>query len=245
MKKFLSILLCSLLIVPLSGCSNKILEVYPEIEQDFDKSDFDTLTELSEDYSLSYEELKENYAVSLLPDFKKSVEDNDLGVVTLDNIFSDNEYSYVVYSVEKEMEWGNPTANLTFKIDKENNINTIEYTDNRYPYDDEIINIIEGNNIDDERGHNTYELLSSEHSIENNIYQHGNNNEKYYYLPLNDDTIQIYANENDIPEGYVSSNDYWDNTIRKADKDLDKLKNNIDDVEDAFNTMDDAMRASN
>lgn len=242
MKKFLSILLCSLLVIPLSGCSNKLLEVYPEIEQDFDKSDYDALTELSKDYSLSYEEIKENYAVSLLPDFKKSVEDNDLGVVTLENIFSDNEYSYVIYSVEKEMDWGNPTANLTFKIDKENNINSIEYAEDDYFYGYDILNVVEGNKPDNDSVYNIYKSMNRDMYIENKIYKESEN---FYYTPSGNGRIILYTNIDDIPDEYVSFSKYSSEYDFQAEKDLENLRDNIQDVEDAFNTMDDAMKASN
>lgn len=244
MKKILSILLCSLLIFPLSGCSNKLIEAYPEIEDDFNKKDYDKLAELSNEYSLSYDELKEKFATELTSGFKSKVEDNDLGAVTLDKISSSDDKTVVKYSVTKERDWGTTGFSLTYNFDKNNSIKSIEYKENKYNFDGEIFNILEGNNIDDTRGDNIYSSVSDEKQLENNIYIHSSV-DNYYYLPQENNIITLYANKEDLPEKYISQEEYFDGVIRQADKDLKKMRDHVGEVEGAFGVMDDAMRESN
>ena len=242
MKKILSILLCSLLIVPLSGCSNKLIDTYPEIEKDFNKKDYDKLAELSDEYSLSYDELKEKFATELTSDFKSKIEDNDLGTVTLDEISSNEDATTIKYTIEKEMQFGNTSANIDFEFDNENNINNITYKGDKYVYDDEIINIIEGNKIDDDLGEKIASSMERGINHDNKVYKES---EKFYYIHQDDDSVKIFSNKDDIPEDYISMQQYGDEVIRQADKDLQELRDNVTDVEEAFGIMDDAMRESN
>lgn len=241
MKKFLSILLCSLLIVPLSGCSNKLIETYPEIEEDFNKKDYDKLAELSDEYSLSYDELKEKFATELTSDFKSKIEDNDLGTVTLDEISSNEDATTIQYSIKKEMQFGDTSANISFAFDNENNLINIEYKDNDYRYGGELINIIEGKEPDNDLGDKIMSSMKRGINYDNKVYKESDN---FYYIHQ-DDSIKIFSNLEDIPEDYVSMYEYGENMERETEKDMQELRDNVKDVEEAFDTMDNAMKESN
>lgn len=242
MKKILSILLCSLLIVPLSGCSNKLIEAYPKIKEDFNEKDYDKLAELSDECSLSYDELKEKFATELTSDFKSKIEDNDLGTVILDEISSNEDATTIKYTIEKEMQFGNTSANIDFEFDSENNINNITYKGDKYVYDDEFINIIEEKDLDDNLGKNIMRSMERGINHDNKVY---NESEKFYYIHQDDDSIKIFSNLDDVPKEYVSIYEYGENMQRETEEDMQELRDNIKNVEEAFGIMDDAMRESN
>ena len=242
MKKFLCIFLCAMLIVPLSGCSNKLIETYPEIEEDFNKKDYDKLTELSDEYSLSYDDLKEKFATELTSDFKSKVEENDLGTVTMDKISSKEDTTTIQYSIEKEMQFGDTFANISFEFDNENNINNITYKGNKYVYDNELINIIEGKELDDDLGDKIMSSMERGINHDNKVYKESDN---FYYIHQSDDSIKIFSDLEDIPEDYISMYEYGENMERETEKDMQELRDNVKDVEEAFDTMNDAMKESN
>ena len=254
MKKFLSILLCSLLVISLSGCSNKLLEVYPEIEQDFDKGDYDTLTELSEDYSLSYDELRSSFASNKTTNvldqaftlFSEEGEVFDL------SSSSDEHTIYITFNFKNTQSKSSVTSTIQCSLNKENNSiqsYSFKYTD----YD--TWKGIGGTII---QGMEGFEEYRDGREIFNNLAEPDNANESKslyekekifdyqndHFFICKDNVITMYSSRDLVPKGYTMYSVYMDNQIKQNRKDLDELEDQLNDYSEDLNTINDALKSS-
>lgn len=253
MNKFLKFLSCLLIAIPLYGCSNKLLETYPKIEEDFNKQDFDALSEMSDDFTLSYDELKEAYANIVI---QNSIQDSLSGLKeegSIENISSasDENYNIVSFDFTETYEGVSNTSNVTCYINKSDDTLS-KYTFTYDNYDDfcgigtYIIGYLEG--IGD--SHDAYSLFGDlaeldddgkNISIDEKVYRELND----HYYTSEGNLITMYQDYESIPEDFQSYHSYTDNYLREVDKKIEDLRDNITDVEEAYNVMDDAMKESN
>lgn len=252
-KNIKKLLFCLLIAMPLYGCSNQLLETYPEIESDFNEQDYNKLSELSESFALSYNELKEAYANNVI---QNSIQDNLSGLKeegSIENISSasDENYNIVSFDFTETYEGISNTSNVTCYINKSDDTLS-KYTFTYDNYDDfcgigtYIIGYLEG--IGD--SHDAYSLFGDlaeldddgeNISIDEKVYRELND---HYYTSENN-LITMYQDYESIPEDFQSYNSYTDNYLREVDKKIEDLRDNITDVEEAYGVMDDAMRESN
>lgn len=254
MNKFLKFLSCLLIAIPLCGCSNKLLETYPKIEEDFNKQDFDALSEMSDDFTLSYDELKEAYANNVI---QNSIQDNlsrleeEEGSIENISSASDENYNIISFDFTETYEGVSNTSNVTCYISK--NDNTLsKYTFTYDNYDNfrgigtHIIEYLEA--IDD--SHDAYSLFEDlaeldrdgeNISIDAKVYRELNG----HYYTSEDNLITMYQDYESVPDDFQSHQSYTDDYLRETDKKIEELRDNIEDVEEAYDVMDEAMKESN
>lgn len=232
MKKFLNILLCSLLVVPLSGCSKSINEIYPEAKKDFNQIDHDAILELSENGSLSYEDvcdkfIQENMDSNYTKEFdyiKDNLSLNNPKVHTKENTLS---FSYNM-SIEKyDIE-----GTIHFIIDREGNKLSKIYFDSKPEWGSgnaAVINIIEYNEMLNSDGLEIYNKISSDQYKDNKLYLYTNG---HYYAPVANNEITIYTNSEKLEEdGYTSEKQYYKQKYEDLDIPSEEELNQI--TEDA------------
>lgn len=237
MKKLLTIILFMFFALQLSGCSSDIAEKYPQVKEDFLESDYKELEKMSDNESLSYEELCQKYI---------EANTNKEFLKTIDEIKSFSEISNLKCKHTKEaldvsfkITFADDYIDLPEPLKPVENMSTVisfKFKDNMinyFTYDSNRINYIQNQKIIASIDHGQEErsiVLSwdSKLNIENKIYYHSNN---YYYLPFEsfeNKIVNAYLKEGDMPEGYVTSSYYWDKQLEENEKILDELQENLD-----------------
>lgn len=226
MKKFLLLIaLC----FALTGCSAPITDNYPEIENDFLESDYNQLKELSEEESLSYDELCQKYVESNLNKDTYEIIDNIKNIGSLSNIKCKKTKDKFTVSYDFEDEENKSTITLTTDTDSYSLKNITFDTSNLkvFPIRN-IIEMIEGN---EDNARKIYSSITSSSNIENKIYAKSS---KYYYLPIENNEVRIYTSLSDIDKSYQSTTSYFDKKIDENEKTIKELEDIVEKTEEMY-----------
>lgn len=226
MKKFLLLIaLC----FALTGCSAPITDNYPEIENDFLESDYDQLKELSEEESLSYDELCQKYVESNLNKDTYEIIDNIKNIGSLSNIKCKKTKDKFTVSYDFEDEENKSTITLTTDTDSYSLKNITFDTSNLKVFIIEnLINILEEN---EDNARKIYSSITSSSNIENKIYAKSS---KYYYLPIENNEVRIYTSLSDIDKSYQSTTSYFDKKIDENEKTIKELEDIVEKTEEMY-----------
>lgn len=226
MKK---ILLLIALCFALTGCSAPITDNYPEIENDFLESDYDQLKELSEEESLSYDELCQKYVESNLNKDTYKIIDNIKNIGSLSNIKCKKTKDKFTVSYDFEDEENKSTITLTTDTDSYSLKNITFDTSNLKAYIIEsLINTLEEN---EDNSSKIYSSITSSNNIENKIYAKSS---KYYYLPIENNEVRVYTSLSDIDKSYQSTTSYFDKKIDENEKTIKELEDIVEKTEEMY-----------
>lgn len=211
--------ICILLLLLGTGCTTSITNRYPEIENDFLKSDYSQLKKLSNGESISYDELCQKYVESNLSENTYEIIDRIQNIGTLSNIKCKKTEN--TFTVSYDFKVDKNTTNISFVTDTDSfslknihfNISTLKDTTTI----GKLISAIESNDI----GNLIYRNITTDYKIENKIYvEYG----KYYYLPLENNEVRVYVSLSDINSSYQSSSTYFDKKIKDLEESLEKTE---------------------
>lgn len=232
MKKLMLSFISFIMVIILAGCSsNSILEKYPQAEKDFTDSDYNQLETISNDGSLSYEELCKKYVETNLPTTTLDIIDRLRDVSEVNNLSckkTDEEFlvSYdLMFKDIHNIGVGDMHTTIKFISDPVNfNLKKITYDVSELQYEPKtlIVSSIENNK---EGCENIVSSTQNENKIKNKIYTIST---KYYYMPIENETETIIINVDDIDESYQSNSEYLDNQLEEFDNQIDELEKSLE-----------------
>lgn len=238
MKKILLAIIIFGFTFVITACSNSsILKNYPEVEKDFSKSDYNKLEELSEDGSISYEELCQKYVESSLPESTLKMINNlkELSEVSNLSCNKDEESLTISYDLMfkdvHNIGVGDMHTTIEFISDPVNfNLKKITYDVSELQHEPKtfIISSIENSKEDSDK---ILRSTQDEERIKNKIYTISAN---YYYMPIENKTETIIINIDDIDKSYQSYDEYMDKQIEEFDNQIDELEKSLEKTEELY-----------
>lgn len=229
MKKYLTVVLMMVVLVGLSGCSEGIIEQYPQIEEDFTEEDYNDLRELSNNGKLSYEDLCQEFINTKVDKKINKIIDDLKTIGKTSNWECEKEKKQFDFSFDFTTEEG--TIEFEFKTDtKKYDLKSICFDCDSISYDNliKIISIFEGNG---EFASNIYSSISRSSNISDKIYAESSN---FYYLPIENDKIRVYTSKYDFDETYKSSKEYWENKINENEEQIKELEKDLEKTEEMY-----------
>lgn len=215
--------------IGITGCSNKIIEEYPEVKSDFTKEDYKELNSLSNNGQLSYEELCNEFIKNNADEEVNRIIKELSTIGELSNLTCKKTDNKFVFSYDYEIEDGKTTTTFTTDV-KEFKIKNINFNSKglKFTAVDDMVEIIEGNK---DIANKINSSINTDFNIENRIYA---SSKKYFYLPIENNEVRIFSSKNDIDSKYKSSTEFWNNQLEENEKDIDELEESLEKTEELF-----------